>query len=274
MSHVDPFGMAESAATQLKARCGVDGFDLAIVLGSGWQQAAEAATAVEAEVPTTDLPGFVAPTVPGHHGRILSATIGGKRVALVAGRVHLYEGHGAASVVHGVRTVIMAGAKTVILTNAAGGIDPAHGPGTIKLISDHVNLTGTSPMEGPQPPEPYGSRFVDLTDLYSKELRDVVRTVRPDMPEAVYVGFRGPHYETPAEIAMSRTMGGGLVGMSTVLEAIAARHLGATVLGFSLVTNLAAGVSATPLNHLEVLEAGNAAAATMADLFRDVLPCL
>jgi purine-nucleoside phosphorylase len=270
----EPFALAEAAAAQLTERCGVERFDLAIVLGSGWQQAAEAAATIDTEIVTTDLPGFSAPTVPGHHGRILSARLGDRRVALVAGRVHLYEGHSAAQVVHGVRTVVLAGATTVILTNAAGGIDPAHGPGTIALISDHINLTGTSPMEGAAPPAPYGSRFVDLTDLYSRELRDAVRTVRPTMPEKVYVGFRGPHYETPAEIALSRTVGGGLVGMSTVLEAIAARHLGARVLGFSLITNLAAGVSPTPLSHLEVLEAGQAAASTMAQLFTDVVPCL
>jgi purine-nucleoside phosphorylase len=270
----DPYALAHTAAAQLTARAGVDKFDIAIVLGSGWQQAAETLAPIDCEIPTSDLPGFHAPSVQGHKGRIMSIEFAGKRIALVAGRVHLYEGHPTADVVHPVRTVIAAGADTVILTNAAGGIDPNRGPGTMMLISDHINLTATSPMEGASPPEGYGSRFVDLSDVYSRETRAAIRDLRPDLTEGVYVGFRGPHYETPAEIKMAKTMGGDLVGMSTVLEAIAARHLGARVIGFSLVTNLAAGVSPTPLNHLEVLEAGQKAAAGMADLFRDILPCL
>jgi purine-nucleoside phosphorylase len=270
----NPFAAAEMAADQLCRRSGVDFYDLAIVLGSGWQQAAETLAPIDAEVLTSELPGFAAPTVPGHHGRILSITLAGKNIALLAGRVHLYEGHHAAAVVHGVRTVIAAGASTVVLTNAAGGLNPRYGPGTTMLISDHLNLTGTSPLDGGNPPAPYGSRFTDLTDLYALELRQSVRTVRPDLVDGVYAGLRGPHYETPAEIRMLRTMGADLVGMSTVLEAIAARHLGARVLGLSLVTNLAAGVSTTPLNHLEVLEVGQHAASDLADLFRDIISVL
>jgi purine-nucleoside phosphorylase len=188
--------------------------------------------------------------------------------------VHLYEGHGAHRVVHPVRTVIAAGAKKVILTNASGGIDPAVFPGSVVVIRDHVNFTGTSPLEGASPPEGYGSRFVDLTDLYSARLREIVRAAAPELSEGVYLGLRGPHYETPAEIAMARTLGASLVGMSTVLEAIAARHLEAEVLGLSLVSNFAAGVAGRPLSHLEVLETGQAAAGSLGALLARILPVL
>ena len=175
---------------------------------------------------------------------------------------------------HPIRTVIAAGATKVVLTNACGGIDPSRDAGTVVVIADHINLTATSPMEGDPPPEGYGSRFVDLTDLYSARLRSVVHDTVPDMGEGVYAGFRGPHYETPAEIAMASSMGATLVGMSTVLEAIAARHLGAEVLGLSLVSNLAAGVSHSALNHSEVLEAGQHAAASLGALLGQLIPVL
>jgi len=188
--------------------------------------------------------------------------------------VHLYEGHGAATVVHPVRTLIAAGATKVVLTNACGGLDPQVAPGNVVIIRDHINFTATSPLEGPSPPEGFGPRFVDLTDLYSARLRGVVHDVAPDLTEGVYMGYRGPQYETPAEIAMSRTMGATLVGMSTVLEALAARQLGAEVLGLSLVTNFAAGVTSEPLSHQEVLEAGQAASASLGSLLARVLPAL
>jgi len=212
--------------------------------------------------------------VAGHSGQILTLNVDGRHVALVSGRVHLYEGNTASQVCHCVRTLIAAGATKVVLTNACGGIDPTKGPGTVVVISDHINLTSTSPMEGLPPPEGYGSRFVDLTDLYSARLRAVVRETAPELTEGVYAGFRGPHYETPAEINMARTMGASLVGMSTVLEAIAARHLGAEVLGLSLVSNFAAGVSPGPLNHLEVLEAGQNAADSLGALLGRLVPVL
>jgi len=253
---------------------GVDNYDVAVVLGSGWREGAEALGEPSSEVATSSLTGFVAPTVAGHEGQILTLNVAGRHVALVAGRVHLYEGNSAAQVVHPVRTVIAAGAKRIILTNACGGIDPTKGPGSVVVIRDHVNLTGTSPMEGDAPPEGYGSRFVDLTDLYSARLRTVALDAAPQLSEGVYAGFRGPHYETPAEVSMARTMGATLVGMSTVLEAIAARHLGAEVLGLSLVSNLAAGVSSGPLNHLEVLEAGQAAASGLGALLAQLVPLL
>jgi purine-nucleoside phosphorylase len=270
----NPYELSQQAANVLRERSGVDKYDIAIVLGSGWKEGAEALGVPASAVATSDLPGFIAPTVAGHAGQIFSLVVAGKHVALVSGRVHLYEGNTAHQVAHPVRTMIAAGAMTMVLTNACGGIDPAIGAGSVVLIRDHINLTGTSPMEGEPPPAGYGARFVDLTDLYSQRLRVAAREAAPELSEGVYAGFRGPHYETPAEIVMARTMGATLVGMSTVLEAIAARHLGAEVLGLSLVSNLAAGVSKVPLNHLEVLEAGQHAASSLGDLLGRLVPAL
>jgi purine-nucleoside phosphorylase len=270
----NPFTLAERAATQLCERSGVERYDLAVVLGSGWKEGADALGAPTSVIATSALSGFATPTVAGHTGEILTVEVAGRIVALVSGRVHLYEGHSANDVVHPVRTVIAAGAKTIVLTNASGGIDPSVAPGNVVMIRDHLNLTGTSPLEGPPPPEQYGSRFVDLTDLYSQRLRAIVRSVAPELTEGVYLGLRGPHYETPAEIVMARTLGASLVGMSTVLESIAARHLGADVLGLSLVSNFAAGVAGRPLSHLEVLETGQQAAGSLGVLLANVLPNL
>jgi purine-nucleoside phosphorylase len=270
----NPYELARLAADELRERSGFDSYDMAIVLGSGWKEGASALGEPSSVVATAELSGFVAPTVAGHSGQILSLDLDGRKVALVAGRVHLYEGNSAHQVVHPVRTIIAAGATKVVLTNACGGIDPSKGAGTVVIIRDHVNLTATSPMEGASPPEGYGSRFVDLTDLYSARLRAVAKVAAPSLSEGVYAGFRGPHYETPAEIKMAATMGATLVGMSTVLEAIAARHLGAEVLGLSLISNLAAGVSHTALNHLEVLEAGQNAASSLGALLAELVPVL
>jgi purine-nucleoside phosphorylase len=272
--NVGAFELARRAADQLREASGVDAYDLAVVLGSGWREGAAALGEPSSEVATTSLAGFVAPTVAGHRGAIVSVRVAGRHVALVTGRVHLYEGHDVATVVHPVRTVVAAGARCVVLTNAAGGIDPTIGPGNVVMIRDHLNLTATSPMEGAAPPEGYGARFVDLTDLYSARARAAIRAVAPALSEGVYAGLRGPHYETPAEISMLRTMGASLVGMSTVLEAIAVRHLGAEVVGLALVSNYAAGVTSAPLDHAEVLETGQAAAATLGSLLARALPVL
>ncbi len=270
----NPYELAARAADELRARSGVAAYDVAIVLGSGWREGAVALGTPTSDVATSQLAGFTDPTVAGHSGRVLSLEFAGRRVALVSGRIHLYEGRSAHEVVHAVRTVVAAGARTVVLTNACGGIDPAIAPGSVVLIRDHLNLTATSPLEGPSPPERYGSRFVDLSDLYSARLREAVRAAAPELTEGVYAGLRGPHYETPAEIAMARTMGATLVGMSTVLEAIAARHLGAEVVGLGLVSNFAAGVTPAALNHLEVLGVGQAAAASLGSLLARVVPVL
>ena len=223
-------------------------------------------------MPLADLGGFPAPTVPGHVPAVRSVAIGPLRVLVFLGRSHLYEGHPVATVVHGVRTAVAAGCRVVVLTNASGGINAGYQVGQPVLISDHLNLTARSPLAGPPPPEGYPSRFTDLTDLYSRRLRGLARAADPSLAEGVYAALPGPHYETPAEIRMLRTLGADLVGMSTALEAIAARHLGAEVLGISLVTNMAAGLAAGELDHADVTAAGKAAAARMGALLASILP--
>ncbi len=197
---------------------------------------------------------------------------GGSAILAFLGRVHAYEGHPLSSVVHGVRTAINAGCGTVVVTNAAGGLRDGMKVGQAVLISDHINFTALSPLSGPPAPEALGlPRFVDLSEAYSARLRDVARSIEPSLEEGVYAGLPGPHYETPAEIRMLRTLGADLVGMSTVHEVIAARHLGADVLGLSLVTNIGAGLSAATLDHAEVLDAGQEAANSMGDLLAAVV---
>ncbi len=259
-----PAELARSAADRLRELTGVDSHDVALVLGSGWLPAVDALGETVAEVTTADLPGFAPPAVLGHAGKIRSVRAGDRSLLVFLGRTHLYEGHGVRPVVHGIRTAAAAGCRTVVLTNGCGGLKESWSPGTPVLISDHLNLTATSPVEG--------ANFIDLTDLYSPRLRALCREVDPTLDEGVYVQFRGPHYETPAEVRMAGILGGHLVGMSTTLEAIAAREAGMEVLGISLVTNLAAGISPEPLNHEEVLEAGRQAATRMGDLLGAVVP--
>ncbi len=254
----DPYALAALAATELAARTEVERHDAVLVLGSGWVPAAELLGEATHDLSVTELPGFTAPAVAGHAGRVRSIVSGDKRLLVFLGRTHLYEGLGVGPVVHAVRTAAAAGCRTAILTNGCGGLDPGWTPGTPVLISDHLNLTGRSPLEG--------ARFVDVTDLYSSRLRALAREIEPGLPEGVYAQFPGPHYETPAEIRMVRAIGGHLVGMSTGLEAIAAREAGLEVLGISLVTNFAAGMTGEPLDHAEVLAAGAAAAVRMGGL--------
>jgi purine-nucleoside phosphorylase len=255
--------LAQEAARTLADLTGVERHDLALVLGSGWLPAVEALGEATAEIATTDLPGFHAAGVAGHSGRIRSVRAGDKQLLVFLSRTHFYEGRGVAAVVHPVRTAAAAGCRTIVLTNGCGGLKETWTPGTPVLIADHINLTATSPIEG--------AHFVDLTDLYSSRLRALCKEVDPGLDEGVYVQFPGPHYETPAEIAMVRAIGGTLVGMSTTLEAIAAREAGMEVLGISLVTNLAAGISGEPLDHQEVLEAGRTAAARMGGLLSEIV---
>ncbi len=259
----DPYAAADAAAARLRELTGAGTHDVALVLGSGWVPAADGLGTPDHEFPVTDLPGFPPPGVAGHAGRVRSVTVGGVRALVYLGRTHLYENRGVAAVVHGVRTAVAAGCKTVVLTNGCGGLRPGFRPGQPVLISDHINMTATSPIAG--------ARFVDLTDLYSPRLRALCKEVDPSLEEGVYVQLPGPHYETPAEIGMVRAIGGDLVGMSTALEAIAAREAGAEVLGVSLVTNLAAGMTGAPLNHEEVLEAGRESATRMGALLGQVL---
>ncbi|MGW4063334.1 purine-nucleoside phosphorylase [Amycolatopsis sp. NPDC004747] len=253
----------QEAASAIAKRTGVDAHDIAVVLGSGWRPAADVIGECETEIPFAELPGFTTPGAVGHGGTIRSLKIGDKHVLVMLGRTHFYEGKGIDPVVHNVRTAAAAGVRTVLLTNAAGGLREGFQVGQPVLIADHLNLTARSPI--------VGANFVDLTDLYSKRLRDIAREIDPSLEEGVYAGLTGPHFETPAEIRMLRTLGADLVGMSTVLEAIAARAAGVEVFGLSLVTNLAAGMTGEPLNHQEVLEAGRAAATKMGSLLRELV---
>ena len=257
-SHDTPQELAALAADRLRDLTDVERHDVALVMGSGWLPAVDALGEATAEVATTELPGFAPPAVEGHSGMVRSVRTGNKNLLVFLGRTHFYEGTGVRSVVHGVRMSAAAGCKVVVLTNGCGGLKESWSPGTPVLIRDHINLTAASPIEG--------AHFVDLTDLYSSRLRALCQEVDPALDEGVYVQFPGPHYETPAEIGMVRAVGGDLVGMSTTLEAIAAREAGMEVLGVSLVTNLAAGISGEPLNHEEVLEAGRSAATRMGQL--------
>ncbi len=262
----DPFDLATQAADRIAELTGVATHDVALVLGSGWGPAAEALGTPRIEIPTTDLPGFHAPAVDGHAGSVASVAVGGRNVLLFRGRTHLYEGHGTAAVVHPVRAAAATGCRTVVLTNGCGGLRPEWTPGTPVLISDHINLTGQTALTG--------ATFVDVTDLYSPRLRAMCRELAPELDEGVYVQFPGPQYETPAEIRMVAAIGGDLVGMSTTIEAVAARHAGLEVLGLSLVTNHAAGMTGEPLDHAEVLDAGRDAATRMGELLARIVPRL
>ncbi|WP_317228976.1 purine-nucleoside phosphorylase [Clavibacter sp. MX14-G9D] len=248
----DPQEIAREAARQIAELTGVERHDIALTLGSGWGRAADLLGETTATIPATEVVGFSKPALEGHVGSLRSILLpSGRRALVIGARTHYYEGHGVRRVVHSVRTAAATGATTMILTNGAGGIRRHWTPGTPVLISDHINLTADSPLEG--------ATFVDLTDLYSARLRAIAHEVEPDLDEGVYCQFRGPHYETPAEVRMAEAIGGHIVGMSTALEAIAAREAGMEVLGMSLITNLAAGIQETPLSHEEVIEAGRAA---------------
>ncbi|MCV7315516.1 purine-nucleoside phosphorylase [Mycolicibacillus parakoreensis] len=259
----DPTTTAQLAAHALAERTGVGAHDVAVVLGSGWAPAAEALGTPTTVIPMAELPGFLTPRAAGHGGQLLSIPVGSRRVLALIGRVHAYEGHELRDVVHPVRTAVASGVRTVVLTNAAGGLRADMTVGQPVLINDHLNLTGRSPLVGPH--------FVDLVDAYAPRLRALAKEVDPSLAEGVYAGMAGPQYETPAEIAMLRVLGADLVGMSTVHETVAARAAGAQVLAVSLVTNLAAGITGAPLSHAEVLEAGRASAARMGALLAEVI---
>lgn len=263
----DPFAIAAQAAAQLAEATGVERHDIALTLGSGWAKAADLIGETTHTIPATEIAGFSKPALEGHVGTLRSILLpSGKRALVIGARTHYYENHGVRRVVHSVRTAAAAGASVMILTNGAGGIKDHWKPGTPVLISDHLNLTANSPLEG--------ATFIDLTDLYAKRLRDLAHTVDASLDEGVYVQFRGPHYETPAEVQMAKTMGGHIVGMSTALEAIAARQAGMEVLGLSLITNLAAGISPEPLSHGEVIQAGKDAEPVISALLARIVAAL
>ena len=254
---------AEVSAGWLRDEFRIDSVDETLVMGSGWGTAANLLGETLAEVPRDAVPGFASATVAGHAGLLRLIRKNDKLALVQLGRTHLYEGHGVAAVAHGVRTAAALGAKTCVLTNAAGGLRPGWQVGQPVLIRDHINLTSVSPLDGPT--------FVDMTDVYTPRLREECLSLDPTLEEGVYVQFRGPQYETPAEIAMVKSIGGDLVGMSTTIEAIAARALGMQILGISLVTNLAAGLSDKPLDHKEVLAAGEASAERMGRLLASII---
>lgn len=262
MSH-DPDQAARAAAEVLCDRTGVERYDIALVMGSGWSLAADALGAVGVELPNAELTGFLPPSVEGHSGTVRSVRRGDKNLLVLLGRTHLYEGHGVDPVVHGVRTAAAAGVRTVLLTNAAGGLRGDFQVGQPVLVSDHLNMTGRSPI--------VGAKFVDLTDLYSPTLRARAKEARPELVEGVYAAMPGPHFETPAEIRMLGGLGADLVGMSTALEAIAAREAGVDVAALSLVTNVAAGLADGPLDHAEVLAAGREAAVDVGELLTAIV---
>ena len=263
----DPFEIAQIAAQEIADRTGVARHDVALTLGSGWGKAADLIGETTHTIPAQEITGFSAPALEGHVGTLRSVMLpGGKRALVIGARTHYYEGHGVRRVVHSVRTAAATGVKTMILTNGAGGIRETWTPGTPVLISDHLNLTADSPLEG--------ATFVDLTDLYSSRLRDLARRIEPSLDEGIYCQFRGPHYETPAEVQMVKAIGGHIVGMSTALEAIAARQAGLEVLGMSLITNLAAGIQKTPLSHREVIEAGTLAEPVISALLARIVAAL
>ena len=255
MSSQSQFDRAEEAAAAIRARCGAPP-RIAIVLGSGLGDFADALPDSVA-IPYDMLPHWPRSTVVGHAGRLVVGTIAGRRVAALSGRVHAYEGHDFATVTFAIRVMSRLGVKQVILTNAAGGINTDFAQGVLMLIEDHINLMGGNPLVGPND-ERFGPRFPDMTGLYSPRLRALAGEAAAEagafLTHGVYAGLLGPSYETPAEIRFLRTAGADAVGMSTVPEAIAARHMGMEVLGISCITNMAAGVLDQPLVHDEVLE--------------------
>jgi purine-nucleoside phosphorylase len=249
---------------------------VAVVLGSGLGGFADTLEN-QTVIPYHDIPGWPRSTAVGHAGKLVVGTVGDLAVAALAGRVHLYEGYTAQEVAYGIRALGRLGIDSVVLTNAAGGVNPSYVPGQLVLISDHINLLGQNLLTGPND-DALGPRFPDMSEAYLKSYRAIARTagqeIGLDLQEGVYAALPGPSYETPAEIRYLRTIGADLVGMSTALETIAANHMGMKVLGISCVTNFAAGVTDQKLDHKEVLAVGERVKGTMVELLRRVLPKL
>ncbi|MFT4147603.1 MAG: purine-nucleoside phosphorylase [Micrococcaceae bacterium] len=260
--------LAEEAAQYIVENTGVKKHDIALVLGSGWSSAADLIGEEVASLDADDVPGFSKPAVVGHSAKIRSIKIthgknAGKYALVLGSRTHFYEGKGVDAVAHGMRTAAATGCKLVILTNGCGTTNVSWKPGQAVLISDHINFTGATPLQG--------ANFVDLTDLYSPRVRSIAQTIDPSLEEGIYIQFPGPDYETPAEVRMAKILGADLIGMSTTLEAIAARAEDMEVFGISLVTNLGAGLSQEALSHEEVLEAGRDASSRIGKLLAEII---
>ena len=266
------FEDVEEAAAAVRGACGRLP-ETAIVLGSGLGDFADGLRESVA-TPYTALPHWPASNVVGHAGRLVVGTVSGKRVAALSGRVHFYEGHAMATVVFATRVMGRLGVKQIILTNAAGGINTTFAQGALMIIDDHINMLGSNPLVGPND-ERFGARFPDMSEVYSRRLRHVAdeaaRARGVAVNHGVYVAVHGPSYETPAEICAFRTMGADAVGMSTVPEAIAARHMGMEVLGISCITNMAAGVLPQPLVHDEVVETARRVRGSFTSLLEGII---
>jgi purine-nucleoside phosphorylase len=276
------FDQANQAAEFLRTRFGAFAPQIALVLGSGLGAVAEAVTD-PIVIPYAEIPNFPQSTVEGHSGRMVAGFLGGAPVIVMQGRVHFYEGYTPQQVTFPMRVLGLLGVRSVILTNAAGGISLSYRIGDLVLLSDHINHLGFNPLVGPNEPRfgggaGSGLRFFDMTEAYSRKLRalahDAARAEGFVLEEGVYLATSGPSFETPAEIRAFRTMGADLVGMSTVPETIVARHMGIEVLGISCVTNLAAGISKSHLSHEEVFEAGSRVQHRLARLFERLLPAI
>jgi purine-nucleoside phosphorylase len=269
----DLYARAEHAARTIRARVNTDDARAAIVLGSGLGDFADEFDAPTV-IPYREIPGFVTSTAQGHAGQLVIGQVDGVSIIAMQGRVHSYEGYSLEEVTFPVRVFKLLGIKTLVLTNAAGGIDVQLSQGALMVISDHLNLMGMSPLRGPND-ERFGPRFPDMTEVYSRELQEIVveegRDMAVEVRRGIYAALPGPSYETPAEIHMLRTFGADAVGMSTVPEAIVARHMGINVLGISCITNMAAGITDQPISHDEVIETGNRVRALFAQLLRRVI---
>ena len=270
-SDVDGHRLAQNAADALAAITGVPRHDVAVVLGTGLAGAADALGPALSRHPLDTLPGMPASFVSHQTSEFRSLELDGRRVLVFLGRLHLYEGYSPGQVVHAVRTAVASGCSTVILTNASGSLSTDLHTGSLALIADHINLTGRSPLTAHPGASSLHTPFVDLVDAWSPRLRQVARAVDPGLTECVYAQLGGPHFETPAEIRMLRTLGVDLVGMSSVLEAIAARQVGAEVLGLSLVTNLAAGLVDEGISPGDIIGVGEGRAAEVGRLVGEVV---
>jgi purine-nucleoside phosphorylase len=274
-NHPTPYDRACEAAAFIASRTSLQP-TIAVVLGSGLGGFASQLDNPVA-IPFSEIPHFAEPTAIGHSGRLVIGTIDDVPVAVMQGRLHAYEGYSSEEITFPIRALGRYGIRTLVLTNAAGGIRESYEQGELVLISDHINLTGRSPVIGPND-DRFGLRFFDMTEAYSLDLRRIAQAAALEedlvLDEGVYIGLLGPNFETPAEIRAFRTLGADLVGMSTVMETIVARHMGIEVLGISCVTNMAAGIQTEPLNHLEVLETGKQVEATLARLLTRVVPTI